>query len=640
MINQSGLTAIGTCLLTGLMTGIAAAGSWSEMSVARMQVELFVPDAPPQSAAGRPLMVSLHGCVQNGDHLRERGNWAPTAEAFGMVVALPTVPDGGKILGCWDYYGKPSLQAPSTPPHTRQNRDNDNILALVGRLLDDERLGIDPKQVYLSGLSSGGGETMVLGCLAPDVFAGVGIVAGPSLGTASDEIKPPTALPVSRDQVIRSCESLAGANASHLATQVTSVAFGSNDTIVSPAYNHLNAEAMAALYGATPSGTFDLSGLPGFQPQGQGSLWNDAKGPRVSLVRINGMGHAWPAGSGPGGEPNFISLRGLNYPAYLTKFLTDNNRRLALPPRLTAEANVDHTALTVRIVGEADAADGSLDALRIELIGLSEPTFRFGPVDVPQPSPPSFSFTSGQLPTNAAYRATVRALDAGAETVAELRFGVGPNPRFPPVLGKIMSSVDMGCVTLFGPVEDQNGDLDKVVVAIDGSAIDGVMLNAARDSWTLSQPTCNLQPGRHNAVATALDLGGLRSEPIDVRIDIPQPFITVTDTLNGHVIAQRVRFYPEAGHFGTRDVPFAALFMQHGSLTPFALFGIDKVFFANRPASVAPSVALRMTEPAAGRAGPRVQTTTPSTDPLMNFLNALTASGMDVSISISRRAND
>jgi poly(hydroxyalkanoate) depolymerase family esterase len=597
-----------------------------------MQVELFVPDAAPQSAAGRPLMVNLHGCLQTGDHLRQRGNWESTAEAFGMIVALPTVPNGGKVLGCWDYYGKPSLQAPSTPPHTRQNRDNDNILALVSRLLDDEMLGIDPKQVYLSGLSSGGGETLVLGCLAPDVFAGIGIVAGPSLGTSSDEIG---TLPVSREQVVGSCKSLAGANADHLATQVTSVAFGSNDSVVNRGYNRLNAEALAEIYGATPSGTFDLSGLPGFQPRGQGSLWSDTTGPRVSLVRIDGMGHAWPAGSGPGAEPNFIASRGLNYPAFLTKFLTDNNRRLAPPLQLTAEAAVDHATSTVRISGEASAADGSPDALRIELVGLSELAFHFGPVDVPQPSPPSFSFTSGQLPTNASYKAIIRVLEGNAEAVAELVFGIGPNPPFPPILGEVISSVDMGCVALFGPVEDQNGNLDKVLVTIDGSTVEGVMLNPAHDSWALEQPICTLQPGHHDVAVTAVDLGGLRSEPVEIGIEIPVPFVTVTDTLNGHVINQRIRFYREAGHFGTADVPFTTLFTQHGSLTPFPLFGIDNVFFANRPGTAAagatPSVAERA-------AVPRVEMgmAVPPSDPLIGFLNALVSSGMDVSINISR----
>jgi len=581
------LPAVITGLTVCLATTTALAGAWSKISVAEMQVELFVPDASPRTPAGRPLMLSLHGCLQTGDTLRQRGNWASTAEEFGMIVALPTVPGGGKIAGCWDYFGKPSPQAASTPTHTRQNRDNDNILSLVDHLLKDQTLGIDPKQVYLSGLSSGAGETLVLGCLAPDIFAGIGIVAGPSLDTASNEINPAT-LPVSRDQVASSCKSLAGSNAPHFSTQVTSVAFGSNDFTVNQAYNRLNAEAMAQIYGAAPSGSFDLSSLPGFEPKGQGSLSADATGPRVSLVRINGMGHAWPAGSGPGGEPNFVALKGLNYPAYLTKFLTDNNRRLTPPePSLTAEATVDPTASTVQISGTASAADGSLDALNIELVGLSTPTFHVGPVSVPQPSPPGFRFTSAPLPVNASYRAIVRAVDAGVEAVEELVFGVGPNPPFPPVLSDVISSVDHGCVALLGSVEDVNNNLDQVLVAIDGVTIDDVLLNAANKSWALKQPICTLHPGHHAVVVTAIDRDGLKSKPVEVGVDIPEPFTTVTDTLNGHVIAQRIRFYPQAGHFGAADVSFTTLVTQHGNLTPFPLFGIGNDFFANKPTTTA-----------------------------------------------------
>ena len=196
------------------------------------------------------------------------------------------------------------------------------------------------------------------------------------------------------------------------------------------------------------------------------------------------------------------------------------------------------------------------------------------------------------------------------EAVAEVVFGVGPNPPFPPVLGEVMSSVSGSCVALFGSVEDQNGNLDRVLVAIDGDAVEGVMLNAARNSWTLGQPggVCMLQPGRHEVVVTAVDLGGLQSKPAEIGVEIPVPFVTVTDTLNGHVIAQRVRFYPEAGHFGTADVPFTTLVMQHGSLTPFPLFGIDGVFFANRPASNAsgatPSLAGLAAVPSVEVAGP------------------------------------
>jgi hypothetical protein len=99
-----------------------------------------------------------------------------------------------------------------------------------------------------------------------------------------------------------------------------------------------------------------------------------------------------------------------------------------------------------------------------------------------------------------------------------------------------------------------------------------------------------------------VDLAGLQSAPVEIAIEIPVPFVTVTDTLNGHVIAQRIRFYPEAGHFGAADVAFTTLLVQHGSLTPFPLFGIDDVFRARRPGAARSNPAASAAEPAAVRA--------------------------------------
>ncbi|WP_203616593.1 hypothetical protein, partial [Streptomyces sp. SID13726] len=59
---------------------------------------------------------------------------------------------------------------------------------------------------------------------------------------------------------------------------------------------------MADLYGAGTMSSFSLAGLAGTNTAGSGSLWSDADGPRVSLVRNTGLAHAWPAGGGPGGS--------------------------------------------------------------------------------------------------------------------------------------------------------------------------------------------------------------------------------------------------------------------------------------------------------------------------------------------------
>ncbi|MGH3350843.1 MAG: extracellular catalytic domain type 1 short-chain-length polyhydroxyalkanoate depolymerase [Nocardioides sp.] len=281
-----------------------------------MTTELYVPSTEPTLGTGRALMVNLHGCVQKSTNLRDGGNWAATADDRGMVVAVPAAPNGGVLLGCWDYYdGNHSRTSPA--------RHDDNLLQLVSDLLADPALDIDPTQVYLSGLSSGGGETMVMGCLAPDVFAGIGINAGPSVGTTAGQIG---SVAVTRAQATETCETFAGSASSGFGTQVTSVIYGSNDTTVAPGYNTLNAQVMAGIYGASAQSGFSLSGLPGNNTAGSGTLWSDGAGPRVSLIQNTGMGHNWPAGGGPGGA--YITTNSISYPAYVTDFFFDNNRRV------------------------------------------------------------------------------------------------------------------------------------------------------------------------------------------------------------------------------------------------------------------------------------------------------------------------
>ncbi|MCL8025906.1 extracellular catalytic domain type 1 short-chain-length polyhydroxyalkanoate depolymerase [Nocardioides bruguierae] len=293
----------------------AAAGSWTQETVAGLGVRLYTPTTAPALDGRRALMVTLHGCVQTNADLATGGNWQATADAYGMVVAAPAAPDGGVLLGCWDYYDtQHSRSAPA--------RHDDDLLALVDALLARPDLDIDPDQVYLSGLSSGGGETMVMGCLAPDVFAGIGIDAGPTVGTTSGQI---SYVATTQAQATSTCTGFAGSHTDAFDTQLTSVVHGSDDTTVAPGYNRLNAEVMAGIYGATDASALDTSTLTGANPAGSGTVWSDEAGPRVSLFTNTGVAHAWPAGAGPGAS--YVDPDSVDYPAYVTGFFFGNNRR-------------------------------------------------------------------------------------------------------------------------------------------------------------------------------------------------------------------------------------------------------------------------------------------------------------------------
>jgi poly(3-hydroxybutyrate) depolymerase len=311
------LIAIGLCLFATPLL----AGSWSrENGLAGMDhANIYVTTTTPAVGGKRALMISLHGCIQSADEFKNGNDWESVADPFGMVVAIPDVPGNGAadvrrdvLVGqCWDYY---------FTTHTRNNRFNDNILDLVDELLSRGLLNIDPRQVFISGLSSGGGETMVMGCLAPDVFAGIGINAGPTVGTGPGQIG---LVATNKNAAVNDCTRLAGGQSGSLGNQITSIVFGDRDFTVSQGYNTLNADVMADIYDASKdSGSNTIAG------GGTEETWSKGGFQVVQLIKVSGMGHAWPAGQDTSGGGGFIDHRSIDYPQVLTKFLFCNNRRV------------------------------------------------------------------------------------------------------------------------------------------------------------------------------------------------------------------------------------------------------------------------------------------------------------------------
>lgn len=297
-----------------------AKAAWESRSIAGMTVEVYTPASTSPIGTGRGVMIPLHGCTQTAVQLRDYGNFEHTAEEFGMVIAIPLVPNGGVVAGCWNYYGA---------IHTRSSGHNGNLIELAETLRDDAALAVDPAQIYLAGFSSGGGQAVVVGCLAPDLFAGVGIAAGPSLGTSVSQI---SSVSTTAAQAATLCNQLAGTHSGDFATQLAVAFTDTSDFTVAQGYAAVNADMFASIYGggtALASSPFDMTGLPGTTPAGSGNEYDDADGPRIAaLVSTNGSGHAWPSGSGMGGLGlSFVSGNGLDFANYLAEFFTANSRR-------------------------------------------------------------------------------------------------------------------------------------------------------------------------------------------------------------------------------------------------------------------------------------------------------------------------
>lgn len=324
---------------------------------------------PPGAMPGgqRALLIVLHGCNQTAHQLKQFGNLEQAATKRSIVLALPDV--GTKYYGsdtqrCWDY------------DMAQDKRQHTNTLAALAEALADENSGnkIDRNHVYIVGLSSGGAMAMTVACKRPDLFAGVGSVAGPSVGSMQGlafngpikrpQFDNPLRLPGWIDNLnnmITTCRSLADktGTAVHFDTQIANIAVGDMDrdginakypfqspidqadcnhagqiALVSANWHPDNVEALRRIYGAGELG--------GAEPVQDGRATKQAASKsgkeRIAFVTVRDVGHAWPAGRGdarciPDNAPDrqsvglWIAQKGLDYPEFITSWLMTNNVR-------------------------------------------------------------------------------------------------------------------------------------------------------------------------------------------------------------------------------------------------------------------------------------------------------------------------
>ena len=246
----------------------------------------------PSSYHGQtlPLIVMLHGCTQSPDDFAAGTRMNVLAEEHGCLVAYPAQAASANSSKCWNWFKAEDQQRDGGEPSL--------IAGITRQIMAD--YPVDPRRVYVAGLSAGGAAAAVMAATYPDLYAAVGVHSGLAAGAASDL---PSAFAAMQGGATtappRSGRVMAGGQGRLVPTIVF---HGDQDRTVNPRNGD---QVIAQARGAT---TTDLQATATVQ-QGQapgGRAYRRTthadKGGQTLLEQwvIQGAGHAWSGGSSAG----------------------------------------------------------------------------------------------------------------------------------------------------------------------------------------------------------------------------------------------------------------------------------------------------------------------------------------------------
>ncbi len=250
----------------------------------RLAGRLYVPAGLTGPA---PLVVILHGCTQNAAVYDHGSGWSRLADRHGFILLFPERRRANNPMLCFNWFlGNDNQRGMGEAASIA------NMIAAVRKAHD-----VDPKRVFVTGLSAGGAMAGVMLATYPELFAGGAIIAGIAYGCASGMVEAFDCM----GGRARSDAATLGARVRRASPHKgpwprIQIWHGSADSIVLPSNADAIALQWAHLHGLAPKpGRTDRVG--GYPRR----AWLGADGsPLIEQYTITGMAHGIPLDPGTG----------------------------------------------------------------------------------------------------------------------------------------------------------------------------------------------------------------------------------------------------------------------------------------------------------------------------------------------------
>jgi poly(hydroxyalkanoate) depolymerase family esterase len=246
----------------------------------------------PEPDDPRPLVVALHGCNQSPAELLAISRLEELAAAEGFHLIAPEQPASANLQRCWNWF--------LSEHQARDRGEPARIMAAV----DEARaaLEVDDERIIAVGLSAGAAMANILGVVYPDVFSGLGVVAGLEWRAATNVSDAFTAMSSGGPDPAAQGRDAASVMGESARPPRVVVVHGDSDQTVAP----VNGEQVVAQWAkvhdlldgdedesvdAVADAESEVEGAPVFDH-------HDASGDTViQHVVVPGMDHAWPGGA-------------------------------------------------------------------------------------------------------------------------------------------------------------------------------------------------------------------------------------------------------------------------------------------------------------------------------------------------------
>jgi poly(hydroxyalkanoate) depolymerase family esterase len=239
----------------------------------------------PSTHRGDPaaLVVMLHGCTQSPDDFAAGTRMNALAEEHGILVAYPAQTSSANAQRCWNWF---------SPGDQRRDAGEPALIAGITRQVMRDH-AVDPRRVYVAGLSAGGAAAAIMGHAYPDLYAAVGVHSGLACGAAQDV--------ASAFAAMRQGAPGAKLRSGNAGRVIPTIVFHADrDSTV----HHRNGDQVIAQSGAIPPAglrtEIERGQVPGGHAYSRTIHRDDGGRAMLEQWLVHGGGHAWSGGSPAG----------------------------------------------------------------------------------------------------------------------------------------------------------------------------------------------------------------------------------------------------------------------------------------------------------------------------------------------------